>query len=200
MNSEIDSLAQIYQQNFPLYLRERQHMFKKSLSKYDHVDTLIHGNSVCGFGLMNVLEKYGMLHLDYMALDKSHQGKGNGSMYLKQLIHDYYDPHSKTIKYMILECEDYLVPFYKKNNFHKLNVNYKFKDTKLNLMIYGRSEYLRQSNIMKLAKYMTTLFMIHDCTLQYILLLTRLTIAANEYRQLIYFAYMIMMTAFIDTG
>ncbi len=79
---------------------------------------------VSGFALFNFFSKKKLLHLDYLSLSKLMQGKGNGKAYLQYLINHVYKKNYKQFKYLVLECEDHLVQFYKSNGFIQIEFNY----------------------------------------------------------------------------
>lgn len=103
---------------------------------YLHPTFSSHNNPLKGFAFLNYFPKLKLIHLDYISLDKKYQGNGNGTKYLKHIINTFYTQNKK-IKYLILECEDHLVKFYEKNDFHKLNIKYNYFGMRLNLMIYN---------------------------------------------------------------
>ena len=163
-HKKYNMISNIYEKNFPDHLRDKSREFKKTIKDYDYVDLLFDNNDkLLAFGLLNLYPNLHLLHLDYMALDKSYQGNGNGSKYLNILV-DKYCKSNKKIKYMILECEDHLVTFYEKNNFHKINYNYKYDGIKLNLMLYGKK--LNPSLEVKLADFLSGQFLSHDCEIE----------------------------------
>lgn len=160
----IQQINNIYVDNFPPSLRVSSNDFKKSLNDYDYIDILYdpaapHDDKVVGFGLLNLYPTQKLLHLDYLALDKSFQGNGNGSKYLKSIVEKYYLLNNK-IKYMILECEPRLVPFYRKNNWFQLKCNYTYDGSGLELMVYGLNP--KFSMHKKIAQFLMEQFLSHD--------------------------------------
>ena len=151
-NSILNQISSIYYDNFPYYLRQKLYKFKKSIKTYYYIDLLYDdmNKNILGFALLNYYPCKKMIHLDYFALDKKHQGNGNGSKYLKYIIERYCN---NNILYFILECEDFLLPFYKKNNFEKIKINYKYNDILLNLMIY------KNNNVSSLFKLQLALYL-----------------------------------------
>lgn len=177
INKYSEEIWNIYNDNFPLYLKEPRKKFITKLPKYKFWDILffnkIHNKKqslnniskqsglnkettysnlnfsvfinnvsdletldVAGFSLFNFFPKKKILHLDYLSLSKTMQGKGNGKAYLQYLINQIYKKHSKLFSYFVLECEDHLINFYKSNGFVSIDFNYYYKGIKMNLMIY----------------------------------------------------------------
>lgn len=150
----MNSVIKIYKENFPDRLRLPSKVFKNNLEKYSHVNLLNIEDTIKGFSLLNYYNKYKLLHLDYIALDKQYQGNGNGTKYLKSIINKYNSPR---IKYFILECEDHLIKFYQKNGFDRIKYNYKYFNYRLNLMIYS-SDHYKPSELIRVAGFMSQLF------------------------------------------
>jgi ribosomal protein S18 acetylase RimI-like enzyme len=135
-NKYINKIIEFYSKNFPLQLREPLNKFRKSIRKYDYVNILCKGEEMIGFALFNWFDKIKLLHLDFISLDKSAQGSGIGSIYLKELTKMYY----KITNYnaLVLECENRLIKFYEKNNFVKIPSNYFYNNVRLNLMVNNK--------------------------------------------------------------
>jgi len=135
-NQYIDKIIEFYSKNFPLELREPLNKFRKSIRKYDYINILCKENEIIGFALFNWFDKIKLLHLDYVSLDKSAQGSGIGSIYLKELTEMYY----KITNYnaLVLECENRLIKFYEKNNFVKIPTIYFYNNIRLNLMVNNK--------------------------------------------------------------
>ena len=171
INQYSEQIWNIYNENFPSYLKQPKKKFITSIYKYNFFDIMFHNYdnkyhlnnlpnrqhnisglnkdltysnrffsnifNIAGFALFNYFPKYKILHLDYISLAKVCQGKGNGSYYLKYLINNLYLKNQPMFSYLILECEDHLLKFYKSNGFVKINFNYTYKGNKMNLMVYG---------------------------------------------------------------
>jgi predicted GNAT family N-acyltransferase len=186
-------ITQIYEENFPQYLRSKNRLFKKTLKDYDYVDLMTDRNEyLLAFGLLNYYPSHRVLHLDYMSLHSSHQGHGNGSKYLNQLIDTYLHSSTNQSKYMILECEDHLVPFYLKNNFHKMNYNYKFDGMTLNLMLYGPK--MLPSIEVGLAAFLMGQFLTHDCDEMYIIIYLVIRYILSLYSLMFHFIVLVWIS------
>ena len=150
----IDKIVLIYKENFPEKLKQKLHKFKKTINKYDYVNLLIKNEEIVGFAFFNWFSKIKLLHLDYISLDKSVQGNGNGSKYLNEIIKLYYD---MTHFYgLVLECENRLVKFYEKNLFVRIPCDYSYNGTKLNLMLINKK--LKKSKIKIISEMLETSF------------------------------------------
>ena len=153
-NKYIDKITPIYSNNFPLSLKQSLHKFKKSINKYDYINILYKQNEIVGFAFFNWFDKIKLLHLDYISLDKSVQGGGTGSKYLKELTEMYY----KITHYnaLVLECENRLIKFYEKNNFTRIPCIYSYNGVKLNLMVNNKK--LKLSKLKIIAELLKTHF------------------------------------------
>ena len=201
MNKIIDKYSEeiwnIYNENFPSYLKEPKRQFVSKLSHYKFWDILFNNNQtktninnfnlkhsglnkettysnlnfsvflnklqsqsideVIGFALFNFFPKNKLLHLDYLSLSKSVQGKGFGKTYLQYLISNIYKKNPNKFSYLVLECEDHLVKFYKSNGFVQINFNYYYKGIKMNLMVYNTKK-ISWRIMHNIALFLTTVF------------------------------------------
>ncbi len=213
INKYSHNIWNIYNENFPSYLKTPKRQFISKLSKYAFWDILFYDTNantklnlnnltnqtnqtqhsglnkgttysnldfsvfinksnsdsdehflVSGFALFNFFSKKKLLHLDYLSLSKSMQGKGNGKAYLQYLINQIYKKNSKVFKYLVLECEDHLVQFYKSNGFVPIEFNYWYKGLKMNLMVYNDKTIKRITKI-AIAKFLSKVFAtnLFDC-------------------------------------
>ena len=157
-NNKLDifksEILNIYNENFPYFLRDSS--FRKQIHAYNYYDLLINNNyKLMGFAFLNFFRKYNLIHLDYIALDKSHQGGGNGTQYLKKIINEFYLCSDKN--YLTLECENHLIKFYEKNGFQRIKLNYLYKGHLMNLMIYNNKK-IKLSVLNKIACYLQSIF------------------------------------------
>jgi GNAT superfamily N-acetyltransferase len=90
------------------------------------INYLYSDNKIVGFAMLFPLYK-NIWHLDYFAIDPNHQSMGYGKLLMNQILKKY--------KFISLECEDNLVPYYKKFNFKKFNIDYDYNGTKLNILL-----------------------------------------------------------------
>lgn len=202
----------IYNENFPSYLKTPKRQFMSNISKYSFWDILFFDSStniklnitnltnitnqtnqpkhsglnkgttysnldfsvfinkantesignfqVSGFALFNFFSKKNLLHLDYLSLSKSMQGKGNGKAYLQYLINHVYKKNSHVFKYLVLECENHLVPFYKSNGFIPIEYNYWYKGIPMNLMIYADKpdKPIEKMTMFAIARFLSNIF------------------------------------------
>jgi ribosomal protein S18 acetylase RimI-like enzyme len=179
MNHHFDLLFEqifnLYSNSFPSYLKKSKTHLKKYIKNYKFFDywfelinkidklhinnySLLKPNQnvLIGFSFLHYFPKIKMLHLDYICIDKKHQGRGNGSYYLNYIINTFYK-YNKNINYLVLECEDHLIKFYEKNNFVRIKSNYHNNGIKLNLMIYN--DYEKIHEIFKLSRFLQEYFL-----------------------------------------
>ncbi len=189
----------IYNENFPSYLKTPKRQFISNLQNYSFWDILFYDTNTknkynltnltnttqhsglnkgttysnldfsvfinksnpefiaSGFALFNFFSKKKLLHLDYLSLSKSMQGKGNGKAYLQYLINQIYKKNSKQFKYLVLECENHLVPFYKSNGFIQIEFNYLYKGVKMNLMVYN-DKTIKKMTMFTIANFLSKVF------------------------------------------
>ncbi len=203
LNKYSHNIWNIYNENFPSYLKTSKRKFMSNLSNYSLWDILFYNTNantkhnltnltnitqhsglnkrttysnldfsvfinksnsdsdehsiVSGFALFNFFPKKNLLHLDYLSLSKSMQGKGNGKAYLQYLINQIYKKNSHVFKYLVLECEDHLVPFYKSNSFVSIEFNYWYKGLKMNLMVYN-DKTIGKMTMIAIAKFLSKVF------------------------------------------
>lgn len=127
-----DDLVEIYNSNFPEYLRiKNRNLVKHMRTKY-HTHFLVKSSGeIIGFALLNYFPSKNLVHLDYLALSKNVQGQGYGPKFMKYLLNEYQNNN------FILECENHLIKFYEKNNFRRIKLSYKAGLYPLNLFYYG---------------------------------------------------------------
>jgi GNAT superfamily N-acetyltransferase len=203
LNKYSDHIWNIYNENFPSYLKTPKRQFISNLNHYAFWDILFYNSNtnikhnlnnltnitqhsglnkgttysnldfsvfinksnsesiehfiVSGFALFNFFSKKNILHLDYLSLAKSMQGKGNGKAYLQYIINQIYKKYSKVFKYLVLECENHLVPFYKSNGFIPIEYNYCYKGIKMNLMVYN-DKAIEKMTMITIAKFLSNVF------------------------------------------
>ena len=94
-------------------------------------------------------------------MDKKFQGKGYGRIYLNYIINTFL-LNIKETKYISLECEDRLIGFYQKFGFEKVNINYYYHGTKLNLMILSKNNCNNKLFQIKIGNYLLKKFNSND--------------------------------------
>jgi len=116
----------IYERAFDNDLKISLKNMKKRINMLNiKIEYLNINENVVGFCLLYKLTNK-IWHIDYIAIDPIYQNKGYGKLLLNIIIKKY--------KYLSLECENYLINYYKKFNFNILLKDYYYHGFKLYLM------------------------------------------------------------------
>jgi predicted GNAT family N-acyltransferase len=92
-------------------------------------------NEMIGFSLITLNPTIKTIFIDYLCIDKKHQKGGYGRTLLNEIHTLKYFPE---YEYCVLECEDYLIKYYQKNNFVKIPREYPLENTKPLYMLYRK--------------------------------------------------------------
>jgi hypothetical protein len=110
---------------------------KRILTETYKVITLNDQSKNCiGFSLISLKPDLKTLFIDYLCVDKKFQKFGYGKKILqsindKQKMFSNYD-------YTILECENYLIPYYEKNHYTKIPLSYPIENTTPLYLLYRK--------------------------------------------------------------
>jgi ribosomal protein S18 acetylase RimI-like enzyme len=90
-------------------------------------------NEMIGFSLISLNPLLKTIFIDYLCVDKRHQKGGYGKQLLNEIHTLKFFPE---YEYCVLECEDYLVGYYQKNNFQKIPREYPLENTRHTRPLY----------------------------------------------------------------
>jgi hypothetical protein len=131
-----NQILTLYDQNFSPHVRIPHYKLRKRLkNKTYEVISLRKDNEMIGFSLVSSNPSLKTIFIDYLCIDKKHQNGGYGKLLLHELNTIKYFPE---YEYSILECEDYLVPYYQKNKFQKIPRTYPLENTRPLFMLYRK--------------------------------------------------------------
>jgi predicted GNAT family N-acyltransferase len=108
---------------------------KRIESQTYHVISLKKEKEWIGFSLISLNKQLKTIFIDYLCIDKKFQKGGYGKMVLNELNSNKFFP---SYQYSILECEDYLVKYYEKNQFHKIPREYPLENSRPLYMLYRK--------------------------------------------------------------
>lgn len=125
----------VYKQAFSQNMRLNMKLIKKYIKHHIYQINILSDESkaVFGFAFLIPLEKYSLnnvVHIDYLAIDPNHQGKGYAGKLMNDIIKQNAD------KALTLECENHLIKLYEKFNFVKI-CEYQFRGRQMNFMLRG---------------------------------------------------------------
>jgi ribosomal protein S18 acetylase RimI-like enzyme len=150
----IKNVLEIYKRAFNSDIKLEINLIKKYIKrKIYEIKILADNENIFGFSFIIPLQNYGIkniVHIDYIAIDYQHQGKGYANILMNNII-EYYLDNSIT-----LECEDKLIKFYEKFGFIKLR-EFEFKGKYMNFMIRKN-----KINIVKTNKILNILKLIQN--------------------------------------
>jgi len=133
---DMSHIFHLYDQNFSPHVRIPHRKLKKRIQEETyHVISLKKDNQWIGFSLVSLNLELQTIFIDYLCIDKSHQKGGYGKMVLNELNSNKFFP---SYQYSILECEDYLVKYYQKNNYHKIPRRYPLENSRPLYMLYRK--------------------------------------------------------------
>lgn len=140
LDHTINQVFRIYSDNFEKKMQIPRKIIEKRIKQRKYELILMKTNNVIiGFSFIVMFKKFGLIFIDYLAIDKNYHGKGYGRL-LFNYIYDYYSKKKKT-KLLVLECEDKLINMYTKWGCTKIPIHYKLNDDcPLNLMIRTEEE------------------------------------------------------------
>lgn len=141
--SVIKRTIDVYKRAFDSDMRLETNLIKKYIkNKIYNVHILTNDDTLVGFSFVIPLNKYSLrniIHIDYIAIDPNHQGKGYATILMNKILSEYND------NLITLECENKLVKFYEKYGFLK-KTEFQFKGKHMNFMIRGKQINICNSN------------------------------------------------------
>ena len=118
----IDQILSIYDQTFSPNVKIAHKKIRKRIQKRIYqLITIQKDNQLVGFSLISFNSMLKTIFIDYLCIDKPFQKEGLGKKFLSFINQPILFPD---YKYCLLECEHYLVSYYKKNNFYSIPLNY----------------------------------------------------------------------------
>lgn len=137
-NDLVNQILLLYDKNFSPHVRIPHYKIRKRLkNKTYEILSLRKDNEMIGFGLISLNQILKTIFIDYLCVDGKFQNGGYGKMMLNELNTNKFFPE---YKYSILECEDYLVGYYQKNNFQKIPRDYPLENTRPLYMLYRKRD------------------------------------------------------------
>jgi len=131
-----NKILTLYDQNFSPHVRIPHYKLRKRLkNKTYEVISLNRDNEMIGFSLISLNDALKTIFIDYLCIDRKFQKGGFGRLLLDDLHTDRFFPD---YNYSVLECEDYLVPYYQKNKFQKIPREYPLENPRPLYMLYRR--------------------------------------------------------------
>lgn len=119
----IQKIFCLYDENFsPTVKVPHTKIKKRILQNVYKVIIIKNQDEWIGFSLVNLHKPLQTIFIDYLCVDKKFQKGGFGKRIL-QMLNDKNQMY-KDYKYTALECENYLVPYYQKNNYKKIPLAY----------------------------------------------------------------------------
>jgi hypothetical protein len=133
----VQKIIHMYDENFSPHVRIPHYKLKKRI--YDQTYQILSykdQNEWIGFALISLSDELHTIFIDYLCIDKKFQKGGFGKRFLQQIHLDtglFSDFH-----FTILECEDYLVKYYEKNNYQKIPRKYPLENSRPLFMLYRK--------------------------------------------------------------
>ncbi len=136
-NETINSLIRMYDENFSPHVRIKHKKLKKRLENTYQVFTLKTNNEKDTIGFMFVIlnKPLKSIFIDYLCVDKKYQKGGFGKLLLNEMNDKHLFPD---FDYTILECEGYLIPYYVKNGYKKIPLEYPIENSKPLYLMYRK--------------------------------------------------------------
>ena len=132
----IQQIVGLYDENFSPHVRiPHRKLKKRMMDEVYKIISLKRGNDWIGFSLVSLNEQLRTIFIDYLCVDKKFQKGGYGKMMLNELNSKRFFPQ---YEYSILECEYNLVPYYIKNKFQKIPLEYPLENSKPLYMLYRK--------------------------------------------------------------
>lgn len=131
----LDKVFRLYDENFSPHVKIPHHKIKKRIDRnvYQLLSIQNENKEWIGFSLISFNRSIKTIFVDYLCIDKKFQKGGNGKRILQMInnknIYPEYD-------FSILECENYLVGYYEKNNYKRIPLNYPILNSKPLFMLY----------------------------------------------------------------
>lgn len=142
-------LLSLYDENFSPTVKISHSKLKKRIKNRTYrVVTYRNDSEWIGFCLISLNPLLKTIFIDYLCIDKKYQKGGFGKQLLSEINSNKYFPE---YKYTILECENYLVSYYQKNQYKKIPLTYPIQnETPLFMLYRHRSEDLPISPIISM--------------------------------------------------
>jgi ribosomal protein S18 acetylase RimI-like enzyme len=129
-------LLNLYDESFSPHVRVPHYKIRKRIkTKTYELISLKKDNEMIGFSLISLNPLLKTIFIDYLCIDKRHQKGGYGKMLLNEIHTLKFFPE---YEYCVLECEDYLVGYYLKNNFQKIPREYPLENPRPLYMLYRK--------------------------------------------------------------
>jgi ribosomal protein S18 acetylase RimI-like enzyme len=126
----------LYDENFSPHVRVPHSKIRKRVkNKTYKLISLKKNNEMIGFSLISLNPLLKTIFIDYLCVDKCYQRGGYGRQLLNEIHTLKFFPE---YEYCVLECENYLVGYYQKNNFQKIPREYPLENSRPLFLLYRK--------------------------------------------------------------
>jgi hypothetical protein len=134
----LKNVLRMYDENFSPHVKIPHYKIKKRLDQkqYQLLSCKLSTGEWIGFCLVSTNINLSVIFIDYLCIDKPFQKGGFGKQILNAINDQDILDTEHQYKYTVLECEDYLIPYYVKNKYKKIPVPYPIDGSRPLFMLY----------------------------------------------------------------
>jgi GNAT superfamily N-acetyltransferase len=148
----METVFRMYDENFSPHVKVAHNKIKKRLYENEYM-LLSCKNDLdewIGFCLISKNQLLKTIFIDYLCVDKKFQRGGYGKQILNTINDQDIIPSTQNYKYTILECEDYLIPYYEKNRYKKIPLVYPIENSKPLFLLYRVRKSSQTENVLEM--------------------------------------------------